>query len=134
MMMICQSRKEPQAAVKQHPIASNQIIYNLNHRQIEHDLLPYCQEHQITVIAYTPLDHGRLAVLSPHRRGMGVLEQMAAEVQKSLAQVALNWLTAHRQVITIPKSNNLGRIEENCGASGWRLSPAQMQRLDAAFA
>jgi diketogulonate reductase-like aldo/keto reductase len=47
--------------------------------------------------------------------------------------VALNWCTAHPEVIVIPKSNRRERVEENCGASGWRLSAAQMQRLDAAF-
>jgi diketogulonate reductase-like aldo/keto reductase len=47
--------------------------------------------------------------------------------------VALNWCTAHENVIAIPKSNRQERIAENCGASGWRLSTAQIQRLDAAF-
>jgi diketogulonate reductase-like aldo/keto reductase len=126
--------RRAQATMQHYPIVSNQNIYNLNRRQIEPDLLPYCQQHHITVIAYTPLDHGRLALPSAHSHSMRALEQVAAEVHKSLAQVALNWLTAHPQVIAIPKSNHVGRIEENCGASGWRLSPSQMQRLNAAFA
>jgi diketogulonate reductase-like aldo/keto reductase len=64
---------------------------------------------------------------------MQVLEQIAAEVGKTLAQVALNWCTSRPNVIAIPKSNSAARIEENCGASGWRLSPAQVQQLDDAF-
>jgi (1->4)-alpha-D-glucan 1-alpha-D-glucosylmutase len=51
----------------------------------------------------------------------------------SLAQVALNWCTARPNVIAIPKSDSVERTVENCQASGWRLTPAQLQRLDEAF-
>jgi len=124
-----------QEAMTKYPIVSNQVLYNLNRREIERDLLPYCQQHQITILAYTPLDDGRLATRSRFRRSQGerVLEQVATETQKTLAQVALNWCTAHPKVIAIPKSNGVERTVENCQASGWRLSPAQMQMLDQAF-
>ncbi len=123
------------AAMSKYPVVSNQVLYNLNSREIEDDLLPYCQEHGVTVIAYTPLDDGRLAVKSRFRRsqGMKVMEEIAAQVQKTLAQVALNWCTSHANVIAIPKSDSVTRTEENCGASGWRLSEEQMRRLDEAF-
>jgi len=65
---------------------------------------------------------------------MRALEQIAAEVQKTLAQVALNWCTARPHVIAIPKSDSVARTEENCRASGWRLSRAQIRLLDEAFA
>lgn len=128
--------RQAQAAMNKYAIVSNQVLYSLNRREIERELLPYCQEHQVTVIAYTPLDDGRLAVRSRFRRnqGMQVLEQVAAETHKTLAQVALNWCTSRPNVIAIPKSNSQERIAENCGASGWRLSPEQVERLDAAFA
>jgi diketogulonate reductase-like aldo/keto reductase len=127
--------REAQAAMSKYPIVSNQVLYNLNNRGIERDLLPYCQRHHITIIAYTPLDDGRLATKSRFRRGRGMraLEEVATQVQKTLAQVALNWCTSRPQVIAIPKSNSLVRIEENCQASGWRLSPTQIQLLDEAF-
>jgi diketogulonate reductase-like aldo/keto reductase len=125
-----------QAAMSKYPVVSNQVLYNLNSREIEDDLLPFCQQQNVTIIAYTPLDDGRLATKSRFRRsqGMKVMEEVASQVQKTLAQVALNWCTAHPHVIAIPKSNSVARTEENCGASGWRLSPAQMERLDEAFA
>jgi len=53
-----------QAAMSKYPIVSNQVLYNLNRREIERDLLPYCLMQQITIIAYTPLDDGRLATRS----------------------------------------------------------------------
>jgi diketogulonate reductase-like aldo/keto reductase len=124
-----------QAVMTKYPIVSNQVLYNLNRREIERDLLPYCQEHNITILAYTPLDDGRLATTSRFRRSQSarVLEQVATDVQKTLAQVALNWCTTRPNVIAIPKSNGVERTVENCQASGWRLSPAQIQRLDEAF-
>jgi diketogulonate reductase-like aldo/keto reductase len=128
--------REAQAAMSKYPIVSNQVLYNLNSREIEQDLLSYCQQHNVTVIAYTPLDDGRLATTSRFRRsrGMRVLEQVATEVQKTLAQVALNWCTSRSHVIVIPKSDNVTRTEENCRASGWRLSQAQVRLLNEAFA
>ena len=124
-----------QAVMQHHPIVSNQVLYNLNCREIEGDLLPYCQAQDITIIAYTPLDDGRLARRQRLRRhhGIKVLEQIASEVDKSMAQVALNWCTARSHVIAIPKSDRIERIVENCAASGWRLTPDHVQRLDAAF-
>jgi diketogulonate reductase-like aldo/keto reductase len=124
-----------QAAMSKYPIASNQVLYNLNRREIERDVLPYCFMNRVTVIAYTPLDDGRLArrwqfPASPRAQA---LETVAAQVQKTLAQVALNWCTSRPNVVAIPKSNSIGRVTENCQASDWRLSPTQIQFLDAAF-
>jgi pyridoxine 4-dehydrogenase len=64
---------------------------------------------------------------------MKVLEEVATQVQKTLAQVALNWCTSRPKVIAIPKSDSLTRTEENCRASGWRLSQDQIRLLDEAF-
>jgi diketogulonate reductase-like aldo/keto reductase len=130
--------QEAQAAMRNHPIVANQVLYNLNDRDIERDLLPYCQKHDVTILAYTPLDDGRLAKKPKFWRGrsqgMKVLEEVATQVQKTLAQVALNWCTSRPNVIAIPKSDSVARTEENCGASGWRLSPTQVKALDEAFA
>jgi diketogulonate reductase-like aldo/keto reductase len=125
-----------QGATSKYPIVANQVLYNLNSREIEYELLPYCQQHKVTIIAYTPLDDGRLASKSRFRRsqGMKALEKVASQVQKTLAQVALNWCTSRANVIAIPKSDSVTRTEENCLASGWRLSQAQIQQLDEAFA
>jgi diketogulonate reductase-like aldo/keto reductase len=127
--------REAQAALLHYPIVSNQVLYNLNDREIERDLLPYCQKHDVTIIAYTPLDDGRLAAKSRWRRGraMKTLEEVAGQVQKTLAQVALNWCFSRPNVIAIPKSDSVARTEENCWASGWRLTQAQVQQLDEAF-
>ena len=127
--------QQAQAAMPNHPIVSNQVLYSLKARYIGRELIPYCQENHVTVIAYTPLADGSLAAKSRLRRhrGFEALENVAAQVDKTPAQVALNWCTSHPSVIAIPKSNSLSRTEENCGASGWRLSPEQVQVLDQAY-
>jgi diketogulonate reductase-like aldo/keto reductase len=129
--------QEAQAAMRHHPIVANQVLYNLNDRDIERDLLPYCQKHPVTILAYTPLDDGRLAkkpnLWRGRSRGMKVLAEVAAQRKKTLGQVALNWCTSRPNVVAIPKSDSVDRTEENCGASGWRLSPAQIEALGEAF-
>ncbi len=127
--------REAQQSLRNYQIVSNQVLYNLNSRDIERDLLPYCEKNKITILAYTPLDSGSLGKRTRFRgkRGMGVLEQIAAKEEKTMAQVALNWCTSHPNVIAIPKSNSVARTVENCGASGWRLSPEQRKLLDEAF-
>ena len=125
---------EAVSALHNNPLVSNQVIYNLNARGIEEDVIPYCVRHNITVMAYTPLDDGSLAGGSRHSAGeMAVLEEIAEESGKTMAQVALNWCTYGENVIAIPKSNTLLRTVENCEASGWRLTPQQKERLDSAF-
>lgn len=141
--------EEARSVMSKYPIVSNQVLYSLKRRGIERDLLPYCQRNQITVLAYTPLADGSLAAspsTGPRRgtlaqaarllgrdQGIPVLQQVAAEVGKTPAQVALNWCISRPGVIAIPKSNSLARTEENCGASGWALSAEQIKALDEAF-
>ena len=127
--------REARAAMSKYPIVSNQVRYNLNARRIELDLLRYCQKQQITIIAYTPLDDGRLTSRpdSTSSRGRRVLERIAEDAGKTMGQVALNWCTSHPNVIAIPKSNSADRTVENCLASGWRLSPGQINALNEGF-
>lgn len=127
--------EEAEAALRHATIVSNQVLYNLNSREIEHGLLPYCEKNGITVMAYTPLDDGSLAGRSRFSRSGGkkVLEDISRETGKTMAQVALNWCTSRKNVIAIPKSDSVKRTIENCGASGWRLSGEQVRRLDEAF-
>jgi diketogulonate reductase-like aldo/keto reductase len=127
--------EEAMAAMSKYPIVSNQVLYNLNSREIEKDLIPFCERHRITILAYTPLDNGNLAAKSrlSRNKGMKVLGQIADQVGKTMAQVALNWCIARPNVIAIPKSNSVDRTVENCLASGWRLSKEQIKQLNEAF-
>ena len=127
--------KEAEACLTKHKIVSNQVKYSLVDRGIEADMLSYCQKSRITVIAYSPLARGMLGSkpLLRNRRSLGVLERIASETGKSMAQVALNWCVAKPSVIAIPKSDKMERVIEDCGASGWRLFQEQMAALEGAF-
>ena len=127
--------KEAQQAMTKCPVVSNQVLYNLKRREIERDLIPYCVDNNITIIAYTPLADGSLSGRSRFfpDKGGAVLEQMAANVGKTPAQVALNWCLSRSNVIVISKTNSVARTVENCGASGWYLSPGQVAALDEAY-
>ena len=127
--------QDAQAAMPNVPIVSNQALYNLKRRGIERDLIPYCEERGITVMAYTPLADGSLAVRPRMRAGRSweALEGVAREANRTPAQVALNWCLTRSRVVVIPKTNSTARTEQNCGASGWHLTADQVQRLEAAF-
>lgn len=127
--------EEAQAAMKSHRIESNQVEYSLLDRSIETDLLPYCEAHRITILAYTPLGKGKLASTRSlrHRHAFETLRNVAREAGKTVVQVALNWCTVSPEVVAIPKAGTVEHVVEDCGASGWRLSPAHLDALNQAF-
>jgi aryl-alcohol dehydrogenase-like predicted oxidoreductase len=134
------------------PLASNQVRYNLLARKIEKNgLLARCQELGIRVIAYSPLAMGALTGKydrknpPPGVRGarfgsqIDALERMLrlmAEIGQDLggktpSQIAINW-TICKGTLPIPGAKNALQAEMNAGAIGWRLTPEQVQALDAA--
>lgn len=126
---------EARGAMRNHPLVANQVMYNLNKRDIETELIPYCERYDITIVAHTPLADGSIASNQTSDLSIGsqVLRQVATEVGRTAAQVALAWCISHTNVITIPKSNTERRIVENCFASGWKLTKDQLRRLNDAF-
>lgn len=106
--------------------AANQVLYNLSRRGIEYDLLPWCQERGIPVMAYSPIEQGRLAK-------SGELIRIAKAYQATPAQVALAFLLERDGVIAIPKSANPDRVAENAEAVELELSEEDWAALDAAF-
>ena len=127
--------QEAQNSMTKYRIVANQVLYNLAERHIERELLAYCRETGVMIVAYTPLDSGALAgkPLLRRRQASSVLEKIATETGKTRAQVALNWCLSRDGVITIPKANRAEHVEENCGGSGWKLSDEQVRALDEAF-
>jgi diketogulonate reductase-like aldo/keto reductase len=120
--------KRALAAARKHPIVSNQVSYSIIDRNIETELLPFCQSKGMTVIAYSPL--GRRFQSVAERDPERVVERVAAAVQKTPAQVVLNWCVSRPNVVAIVKTDSPARMEENCGASGWRLTAEQIAMLD----
>jgi diketogulonate reductase-like aldo/keto reductase len=120
--------KKAQAALSKHKIVSNQVRYSLIERTVERDLLSYCQRNGITLIAYSPFGSkfSSLQAADP----AGALCKVAETTGKTPAQVALNWLLAKAEVVAIPKASTVQHVIEDCGASGWRLSPSEYELLD----
>ncbi|URQ75776.1 MAG: aldo/keto reductase [Candidatus Ochrobactrum gambitense] len=108
-------------------VATNQILYNLTRRGPEFDLMLWCDQHHIPLMAYSPIEQGRLL-------GNRVLAEIAAECGVTPAAVALAWTMRKGNVIAIPKSSNLHHIRDNRKAADLRLSGEQLTRLDQAFA
>lgn len=104
----------------------NQVLYNLSRRGVEYDLLPWCQERGIAVMAYSPIEQGRLI-------RSDALARIAKAYQATPAQVALAFLLEREGVIAIPKSANTSRVAENCEAARLELTEEDLQALDAAF-
>ncbi|MEL2243357.1 aldo/keto reductase [Leclercia adecarboxylata] len=111
--------------------ATNQVLYHLASRGIEYDLLPWCQQQNMPVMAYCPLAQaGRLRTgLMNHP----VVNAIAREYNATAAQVLLAWVIRHRGVIAIPKASSIAHVEENAGALEISLSAEALQQLDAAF-
>jgi diketogulonate reductase-like aldo/keto reductase len=106
--------------------AVNQVLYNLSRRGIEFDLLPWCQEHKIPVMAYSPIEQGRI-LHTPE------LVHVAKAYQATPAQVALAFLLERDGVLPIPKTANLRRLQENRDAVDLDISDEDWARLDAVF-
>ncbi|MCF3640998.1 aldo/keto reductase, partial [Rhizobium sp. TRM95111] len=106
--------------------AANQVLYNLGRRGIEYDLLRWSQVQGIPVMAYSPLDEGRLL-------GHPALEEIGRIHGASAAQVALAFLLTKPGVISIPKSASIERVRENHRARDVLLTADDMAVLDAAF-
>ena len=123
--------KAAQSALSKARIVSNQVEYSLVKRGIEADLLPFCQENNITVIAYSPLATGLNHITRKDRQGS--LRRIASDTGRTEPQVALNWCIAKNNVIAIPKANSVAHVEEDCDASGWWLSGEQLSLLDESF-
>ena len=118
-------------ALRNEPMTSNQVLYNLGDRGIERRLLPYCAQRQIAVVGYAPFGHGNFP--SPDSAGVGVLAAIGPCHGKTPRQVALNFLTRHPNVFTIPKTTHPERVRENAGGAGWRLTPLEIDAIDRAF-
>jgi len=120
--------QEAQEALSSERIVSNQVQYNLDDREIENDLIPYCKSEKITIIAYSPLSRG--GILAVRSKKGALLDEIGKKYQKSRSQVVLNWITSRDPVVAIPKADNLDHIREDCGASGWRLGHDDIRKID----
>ncbi|MEA2663045.1 MAG: hypothetical protein QOH08_2617 [Chloroflexota bacterium] len=110
-------------------IVANEVLYNLEHRGIEYDLLGWCRKRKRPVIAYSPIEEGLLTTEN-HVALAAVAERHGA----TAAQIALAWVIREPGVIAIPKAARTAHVRENAGAADVRLTKRDLDELDASFA
>lgn len=107
-------------------VQSDQVLYNLTRRGIEFDLLPWCRERGIPVMAYSPVEQGALAT-------DGRLAKLADRYGVPRSQIALAWVLHQDGVVAIPKASKPDHVRQNRDAHDIKLAPADLEELNRAF-
>ncbi len=105
---------------------TNEILYNLSRRGTEYDLLPWCEKQNMPVIAYSPVEQGRIL-------GDATLEKIAKRKNVTPAQIALAWVMRNKNIIAIPKASSADHVKENAKARDIKLDDTDVAKLDKAF-
>lgn len=111
-------------------IASLEVEYNLFDRTIENEILPYCEQNNITVIAYSPLDHGRISDIDVKSK---IMQNIAQKYNKTIAQIILQWLITKPPVVAIPKASSIDHLKENADAADFDLDKEDVESIDQTF-
>jgi diketogulonate reductase-like aldo/keto reductase len=112
-------------------IACNQVLYHLEERGIEHAVIPWCEEHGVAVVGYTP--YGQHRQYPPRGPGGALLSQIAERLGVTPRQVALAFLTRLPELFAIPKSTNVEHLRENAGGARLELSAQDLASIERAF-
>jgi diketogulonate reductase-like aldo/keto reductase len=115
--------------LSQNKIVTNQVYYNLIQREPEEEgLLNYCQENDVILTAYRPVEKGMLLNEIPP-----ILQEVAEKYHKTPAQVALNWLASQKNVITLTKMRDIEHLKENIHAVDWTMDASDIEKLRASY-
>ena len=112
-------------------VASNQVLYNLKHRGIEWDLIPWSRERRIPIMAYSPVGHK--STEQKRMLGKAEIKAVASRHDATPAQVALAWLLRQPEMVAIPKAVKPEHIRENRAAHDLELTDRDLEELDRAF-
>ena len=112
-------------------IACNQVLYHLRQRAIEHAVIPWCEQHGVAVVAYSPFGHNDFPKAGS-KPGQ-VLQAIAAAHRASARQVALSFLTRDPLVFAIPKAASETHAEDNAAAGMLTLNSSEISAIDDAF-
>jgi diketogulonate reductase-like aldo/keto reductase len=107
-------------------VCANQVLYNLERRGIERRLIPWCASRNVAVMAYSPLEQGRLR---PH----DTLRRVAVRHDATPAQIALAWTLRHDNVVAIPKAARLAHVRDNAKAADIVFTEDDLDDIDRAF-
>lgn len=126
--------KKAVESMKKYNISSTQMNFSVAHRNIERDLLPFCRENGMAILAYYPLGHGKL--VSADSASNGAISEIGNNHGgKTAPQIALNWfISKYDFVFPIPRASNPDHVKENSGSMGWKMSDEEITRLESSFA
>ena len=122
---------EAEAVAGADAMVCNQVLYHLQERAIEHAVIPWCAQHGVAVVAYSPFGSGDFP--RPRTKGGRILQEIAEAHGATPRQVALRFLLRHPSVFVIPKASSPEHAAENAAAGDLRLTEADMARIDEAF-
>ncbi|MHB8164933.1 MAG: aldo/keto reductase [Methanoregula sp.] len=122
--------KKAQSALSQTSICSMQNEYNLVDRSAENEIIPYCRDHNVILIAWSPLLTGKIA---PTDKRMETLREISSKYDMTLAQLVLNWLTRDPYVMAIVKSSNEIHLRENSTALDQKISESDYCNISKIF-
>ena len=112
-------------------IACNQVLYHLQERAIEHAVIPWCEQHGVAAVAYSPFGHNDFP--SPRSKAGQALQTIADAHGASPRQAALSFLTRQASVFAIPKASSEEHAADNAAAANLTLSENEIAALDKAF-
>ncbi len=117
-------------ALKKYEIVSTQMRYSLIRREIERDLIPFCKDNNISVLAYYPLGHGKLS--SGRIDNKPIIKKIEEKHGgKTVPQIVLNWfLSKYDFVFPIPRASDPDHVRENAGSIGWEMTPDEIETLE----
>lgn len=107
-------------------VQTDQVLYNLTRRGIEYNLLPWCEERALPIMAYSPIEQGRLL-------GNSTLQLIAEQHDATPAQIALAWVLRRERVIAIPRASKVEHVQENRAALEIQLTQNDLTMLDQVF-
>jgi diketogulonate reductase-like aldo/keto reductase len=122
--------------LSKHKFVATQAHYNLAVREVEKEgLLDYCQNNDMLLIAWRPVNKGPQAKTGVDitKSGIGILDQMCAKYNKTPAQVSINWLLSQTNVVTLSKTSTIEHLKDNLGAVGWQMEKDDIELLRTNF-
>ena len=117
--------EEARGALPKSELVTNQVEYSLSARDVEGDVIPYCEKEKLTAMAYSPLGRGRLASAK-------MPQSVLTKYSITPVQAALAWVTKRDSVIAIPKASSVEHTEENAAAGSIRLSDQDYRAISEA--
>ena len=122
--------KEAQKFLQKERIISLQVEYNLLDRTIEKEILPYCTKNNVSVIAYSPLNQGKLTW---RNKQTIILDNIAKKHRKTFYQIILSWVISHSPVVALTRADSFEHLKENILSTAFTLDKSDLKLINNTF-